>query len=116
MRAHRFLTQQQRAGSEWARTAQHGVAELFERQPMLLGAVGLAIGAGIAASLPRTETETRLLGGASEALKEKAQELISDKADLAKTMAQRALQEVQVQGQTGPAAGDTLPGPENRRG
>ena len=35
-------------------TARDGLAELFRAQPLALGAIGLAIGAGIAAALPKT--------------------------------------------------------------
>lgn len=100
----------QRTGAEWGRTAQHSMGELFERQPLLLGAVGLAIGAGIAASLPVTETETRFMGEASDELKEKAQDFVSEKADQMKSMAARALQEAEAQGLTPRAAGDALRG------
>jgi hypothetical protein len=86
------------------------MAELFERQPLVLGAVGLAIGAGLAASLPLSETENRLMGGTSEALKERAQNLLSDKAEEAKDLAQRTLHETQAQGLTPRAAGDALRG------
>lgn len=108
-------------GSEWARSAaqsghelgntlQQNLSELFERQPLLLGAVGLAVGAAIAAALPRTETEARYLGEASDALKEQAQELVSGATDQAKQMAQRAVEEAAGQGLTGAAAGAALRG------
>jgi hypothetical protein len=100
----------QQAGAEWGRSAQQSLAELFERQPLVLGAVGLAIGAGIAASLPTSEAETRLMGEASETLKEKAYDLASDKAQQAKSMAERGLQEAEAQGLTPRAAGDALRG------
>ena len=100
----------QHAGAEWGRSAQQSLAELFERQPLVLGAVGLAIGAGIAASLPTSEAETRLMGEASETLKEKAHDLASDKAQQVKAVAERALQEADSQGLTPRAAGDALRG------
>jgi hypothetical protein len=50
----------QETGSKWGNTVQQNVPELFERQPLLLGAVGLAIGAGIAASIPTTEAENKV--------------------------------------------------------
>ena len=39
-----------------------GVQNLFEDQPLVIGALGLAIGAAIGAALPRTEQEDKLLG------------------------------------------------------
>jgi hypothetical protein len=41
-------------------------------QPLVLGALGLALGAALGASLPETETEDRLMGEASDAVKEQA--------------------------------------------
>ena len=49
------------AGYGLARTVQSDLGALFERQPLVLGAIGLAIGAGIAAAFPTTELETELL-------------------------------------------------------
>jgi hypothetical protein len=100
----------QHAGAEWGRSAQQSLADLFERQPLVLGAVGLAIGAGIAASLPTSDVETRVMGEASETLKEKAHDLASDKAQQVKVLAERALQEADSQGLTPRAAGDALRG------
>jgi hypothetical protein len=100
----------QRTGSEWGRSAQQSMADLFERQPLLVGAVGLAIGAGIAASLPLTEAETRFMGKASETLREKAQDFVADTAKQAKAMAERGLQEAETQGLNPRAAGEALRG------
>jgi hypothetical protein len=83
-------------GSQWGTAAQKNIAEMFERQPLLLGAIGVAIGAGIAASIPTTEAEKNLMGGASEALRE----TVTNKIDEVKTMADVAAQEAKVQGLT----------------
>ncbi|WP_234831302.1 hypothetical protein [Rhodopseudomonas palustris] len=53
------------------------VSELFEEQPLLLGALGLAIGAGIAASLPATTVEADLFGETSDDFKSQAREFVS---------------------------------------
>jgi hypothetical protein len=44
----------------------------FKAQPLALGAIGLAIGARIAAALPRTEMEADYLGETSDTVKAKA--------------------------------------------
>ena len=103
----------QKAGADWGRSAQRSLAELFNRQPLVLGAVGLAIGAGIAASWPTSEVERRFMGDASETLKEKAHELATDKAHQVKSAAERALQEAEDQGLTR-AAGDAVRGLADR--
>lgn len=48
--------------------------ERVRDQPLVLGAIGLAIGAVMAAGLPRTREEDRLMGEASDRLTEKAKE------------------------------------------
>jgi hypothetical protein len=53
---------------------QRTLTELLERRPLLLGAVGLAIGAGIAASVPITEAEKQAMGEASDFVPEKVGE------------------------------------------
>src|SRR6201986_3018706 len=52
--------------------ARSALGEMLYQQPLLLGAMGLAIGAGIAASLPITKTEADFLGETSANLQEKA--------------------------------------------
>jgi hypothetical protein len=64
-----------RQGSEAYRGFQQTLAEMFDKQPLLLGAVGIAVGAGIAASLPASDLENRLMGDSADSLKDKAQEL-----------------------------------------
>jgi hypothetical protein len=58
------------------------LSENLERQPLLLGALGLAIGAGIASILPATDTERELVGDKATALrdgvKNRATRLMSD--------------------------------------
>jgi hypothetical protein len=67
------------------------LTEVFRRQPLALGAVGLAIGAGVAAALPSTRTEAEYLGETSDSIKEKAQEFAAEQATRAGNVAERAL-------------------------
>lgn len=55
-------------------SAQANLADLMRRQPLMLGAVGLAVGAEIAASLRPTAVEADLLGEASTNVQERARE------------------------------------------
>jgi hypothetical protein len=59
---------------QWSR-ARGGFAYLAQEQPLLLGAIGLAVGAAIGASAPRTQPEERMFGDASRKLTEKAREM-----------------------------------------
>lgn len=65
------------------------MTELFRAQPLAIGAVGLAIGAAIAASLPRTATEEEYFGESSEFIKQKAAELAGEQAERAREVGQK---------------------------
>ncbi|HEX2227536.1 MAG TPA: DUF3618 domain-containing protein, partial [Candidatus Binatia bacterium] len=55
------------AAQAQAMRAREGFNSALEEQPLILGALGIALGAAIGAALPRTEQEDRLLGQASDA-------------------------------------------------
>lgn len=57
-----------------ARRAGSGFARVLNEQPLLVGAVGAAIGAAIAAMLPPSDTEDELLGGMSDRAFDRAKE------------------------------------------
>ena len=90
----------QEAGSGAARTVQRELTVLFERQPLVLGAVGLAIGAGIAAAFPTTEMESRAVGEISDELKARTGEQVSDQLENARTLAGNALKGVKREAET----------------
>jgi ElaB/YqjD/DUF883 family membrane-anchored ribosome-binding protein len=58
---------------QWSR-ARGGFEYLAQEQPLLLGAIGLAVGGAIGASAAPTQPETRAFGEASRRLAEKAKE------------------------------------------
>jgi hypothetical protein len=74
------------------------------QQPLLLGAVGLAIGAGVAASIPITETENKVMGDASDFVRD----AVSEKAAKVREMAGAAVDEAKEQGLTPEGAGEAL--------
>lgn len=77
---------------------------LIKEQPLVLGALGIAIGALIGASLPRTRSEDQLLGETSDQvigkIKEASQEQLSKVQTVAKRVAETAQTELQQQLQT----------------
>jgi hypothetical protein len=85
-------------------TARDNLTELFRAQPLALGAIGLAIGAGIAAALPSTEVENAYLGEASETVRSKTAEIAGQQVDKATTLATHvidaAAEEARKQGLT----------------
>jgi hypothetical protein len=94
----------QETGTKWGSTVHQNIADLFERQPLLLGAVGIAIGAGIAASIPTTQAENKVMGEASDFVRE----TVTEKATQVKEMADAALLEAKAQGLTPEAAGEAF--------
>lgn len=71
---------------------QPGLTELFRRQPLALGILGAAIGAGLAAALPMTRKESELMGENSDELKTKARGVLEQQAGRVGDAAERALQ------------------------
>jgi len=94
----------QDTGAKFGSTVQQNLSDLFERQPLLLGAVGLAIGAGIASSIPITEAEKTVMGQTSDLIRD----TVLEKVAHVKDMADVALEEVKSQGLTPEAAGEVL--------
>jgi hypothetical protein len=68
-------------------TTRDGLSELFRAQPLALGAIGLAIGAGIAASLPKTDVEDAYLGEVSQTFRTRATEIAGQQVDKATVLA-----------------------------
>jgi hypothetical protein len=73
---------------------QDRISQLLEQRPLVLGALGVALGAGIAASLPVSNAERKVMGKASEHLQNK----VSHVAEQAKDVASAAVAEAQSRG------------------
>src|SRR3984893_187728 len=74
--------------SEMFDTVLSNLTELFRARPLALGAIGLAIGAGIAAALPPGEAEAAYLGETSDAVKARAAEFAAEQTARATTVAE----------------------------
>ena len=61
---------------------------------MALGAIGLAIGAGIAAALPPSELETTYLGETSDTVRTKAADFAAEQTSRATTVSESVLSAV----------------------
>jgi len=85
-------------------TAHANIAHLIQRQPLMLGAIGLAIGAGVAASLRPTAAEVDLVGDASANFQERARDfgigVTQQAADMADRVTTTIAEEARVQGLT----------------
>lgn len=75
-------------------SARNRLSDMLEEQPLLLGAVGLAIGAGIAASLPTTKLEAEYFGETSDELKARAAEFVGEQRGRVQELAHNALEAV----------------------
>lgn len=91
-----------------AGSLQQNLTDTFERQPLLLGAIGLAIGAGMAAAVPTTQMETEMVGDTANRVKAQAAELATTTVDTVTATAERTFeavkQEAAAQGLTPQAA------------
>ena len=79
------------AGGEYSLVVKSRLSQGLERQPLLLGAIGLAIGAGIASTFATTEVESEWIGERGA----KAREAMTGALDEAKDRARVVLSEVQ---------------------
>ena len=78
------MREQMRHQAERVRT---GYDALVREQPLVLGAIGLAVGALLAAAAPRTRREDELMGEASDRLTERAKEAGKETLEKAKQVA-----------------------------
>jgi hypothetical protein len=76
-----------------ARRAQTNIIDVMERHPLVVGGIGLAIGAIIAAALPATRVENRFLGDTADELKDRARGLASEGYESAKSTAGQLYEE-----------------------
>jgi hypothetical protein len=63
--------------------ARDNMTELFKSHPIAIGAVGVAIGAAMAAALPTTAAEATYFGEGSEFVKQRASELVGQQVERA---------------------------------
>ena len=70
------------------------LSNLLEEQPLILGAIGLAVGAAIGAALPMTETEDHLMGTTSHRLRDTAADAARHEIDGLRAVAGEAVDNV----------------------
>jgi hypothetical protein len=92
------------AGREYGAVIQSRLSESFERQPLLLGAIGIAIGATIASTFATTKAEGELMGEHGTAVREKLHTLGHSVKDRAQQVVSEVKSEAEKQGLTPDAA------------
>jgi hypothetical protein len=75
-------------GAEMFDTLRSNLTDVFKAQPLALGAIGLAIGAGIAAAMSPSELETNYFGETSDTFKAKAADFAAEQAAGATALAE----------------------------
>jgi ElaB/YqjD/DUF883 family membrane-anchored ribosome-binding protein len=84
----------QTKASNLARQSSTAFQDLIERNPLAVAGAGLALGAFIAASLPPSEAENRMMGPSSDGLKDKALDAVSQGVARAKDAAAGVVDDV----------------------
>lgn len=92
------------SGREYGAALQSRLSQSLERQPLLLGAIGLAIGAGIASTFAITDIEREWLGEQGEAARDALQGAVDDAKDRARAVLSDVQEEAARQGLTVDAA------------
>jgi hypothetical protein len=90
----------QKSGDDFLRSTRNTLAAALERQPLLLGAIGVAIGAGIGSTFASTQTENAVLGETGTAVKDQVRSMASDAADIARNAVETMTTEANAQGLT----------------
>lgn len=82
-----------------SRKVRNGVSTIVEEQPLVLGAVGLAIGAAMAAAFPSTRVEDKIAGSFSDDMKNEIRNAASQTAESATNVATRAFDSAYREGE-----------------
>jgi len=69
------FTSSSEAAKQFGEQARSSFLDVFEREPLVLAAIGVAVGAAIGAILPATEVEREHLGPAGDAMRDRASAL-----------------------------------------
>jgi ElaB/YqjD/DUF883 family membrane-anchored ribosome-binding protein len=93
--------------ADYSQQAVTGAKALVDREPLLLAAIGLVVGVGLAAALPSTSIEDKAVGPLRDDLMDKGQAMVSDGLDKVTDTAQAAYGAVKTElGKPGEQAGD----------
>jgi hypothetical protein len=87
-------------GKEYGAVLKSQLSDSLERQPLLLGAIGLAIGAGIASTFASTKIESEWMGERGAQARDAMQDVITDVKDRAQEVLSEVREEASRQGLT----------------
>ena len=86
------VTKTASAAQAQAKRARDGFNSLLEDQPLIVGAMGVALGAAIGAAIPSTEQEDRLVGEIRDKTISKAKELGAESYEKGRETAKQAVE------------------------
>jgi hypothetical protein len=110
-RASGLTAQAQARADALRRQAQQRYQDTLDTEPLILGAIGIAVGMAIGASIPASRTENRYVGPVRDKLVGRGRDLAKTGLQEARTVAERAYGQVkdELHRQTGPEGeGSTL--------
>ncbi len=81
------------AASGYARQGRDRAVDLFEEQPLITGALALAVGAAIGAAIPRTRAEDSYFGEQSDDLFHEAERIFAEEREKVSKVAHAAMDE-----------------------
>jgi hypothetical protein len=93
-RAGRLGSSAYRRTSRMGARAQRSFSDLLDTEPLVLGALGIAVGAAVGALLPNSEAENRYMGARRDRLREEAERFAREKYEQGKAVAEEALEAV----------------------
>ena len=70
------------------------VADFYDRQPLVAGALAIAVGAALGGAMPRTKTEDNLMGSQSDSLFDEAERIFEEEKSKAMSVAKSVKNEV----------------------
>ena len=75
------------SASHAGQRARDTFSETLEREPLIIGAIGVAVGAALGAMVPASRAEERYLGAAARSAKEQAERVLAEGVERAKEVA-----------------------------
>ena len=88
------------SSAEIFETVRSNLSDLFKAQPLALGVIGIAIGAGMAAALPATEIEADYLGETSDTVRKTAAQFAAEQTDHVTSVAGNVVEAVKKEAAT----------------
>lgn len=82
-----YMTSASQAGADVGSRVKNTFLDALEREPLVLGALGVAVGAAIGAMLPATRTEQEYLGSTARKVRDTAEATLAEGVDKAKHVA-----------------------------